>query len=426
MKNNHCKRIFFISVLSFLLIASTVQAQTQYTIDYKNDRKIIKYGEPFSIEITGVNQLDYEYSVKIEYELPKPHTLEGPNLPGYRSSFGAGDIGGSGNIIDDIIKTVGYKNFIKEVNDLLKNRLTKFGTKEIDDWFVELNKKKVNISENELNKLCSDKSDKNGNENCRKEMQGQANKLADYIKSLIGKKDEAGRLIIEEKDIVTSMLKTKSGGALIITIIAKAKKCEVVGGEFEIKFNSKVVEKIGDLKLNESEDKKIKESVKNHLEIRIIRFEFEGPKGITFSMGPYLSFFVKRHEYGRIKNPKFVEGSTDDSSKNKYQIGFTENSKIIYGISAFWNAPFRNVDFGVCWGVAYNLQDKIDRAISGLMGFYFQPRGSTALINFGASIGKIEYLAGGYEIGTGIGENEEIPLQTKLQIGFFISFSFKI
>ena len=391
MKFNHFKGIFFIGVLSFLLIITTAQAKT-ISIKHTDEGKIIQYGKPFSVEITDINQLDYEYSVKIEYELPKPHTIGGPSLP-------------PGGTVIPLRLQINKDYVIEKFNDLLKNRLTIFGQDNIDKWFNEL-KNTV------INDICSD------DPACKTLVAAIEMQILEASK----KKAEAGHLIIEKKDIANSMLKTKAGGALIITIEAKAKKWKV-GSDGKLESNGTVVEKIDDLDLADDQ----KKIVADHIDKKIIRIEFEGPKGITFSMGPYLSFFLDRYAYGRIKNPMYEEGSTDVEKKDKYYIGYTEESKFIYGISAFWNAPLWKDSVGVCWGVAYNLQDKIDRAISGLMGLYLQlKKGSPALINFGFTIGKVEDLADGYEIKTAIGENEEIPLKTKLKIGLFISFSFKI
>lgn len=389
MKSKHLKKIFFIGVLICLFTITTVEANTRYTLDFKNETKTIKYGEPFSVEISGVNQLDYDYSVSIDYELPKPQTLNGPGLPENMSGFQSFFPTGITYKVDPL------QSLIVELNNFLKVRLTKFGRKEIDAWFKELVAKLV---------ILTDK--------------GKEEDINKIIATTADKKDEAASLIIEENDIVTAMLKTKPGGALIITITTKAKKWEIgMDGKFISK--GEIVEKIDDLGLTPGQ----KEDVADHIKTKIIRFEFEGPKGITFSVGPYVSLFLNRYEYGRVKNPNFKEGSTDV----KYYIDYTEDSKNIYGIASFWNAPILEETFGVCWGVAYNLQKKLENGISGLAGFYYRPRKSVTMINFGAAIGPVQELAAGYEINkTPIGENEEIPLKTKIKIGAFISISFKM
>jgi hypothetical protein len=371
MKHNHLSKIFCLAILSFLLITEAVQAKTvksKYT-DVVTTYNV-QYGRPdspdsFSVKIDGVNKLDYEYSVKMLYELPKPHRFEFPS---------------------PVFSIQGEKCNIAGINNKLQERLTKFGQDDITKWYDEVE-----------NMGCTIKfGDPNG----------------------------AGHLIIEEGDILEEMRKTKPGGAIVITITAKPKKWELES-DGTWKYEGKVVE-LENLELAIGSD--IEKNVKQHLEPRTIRFNFSGPKGITFSIGPYLSF-LNRNIHGRIKNPEYEENSNDAEKKDKYKIGLTEESKNIYGIAVFWNAPFGtfskgNIDWGVCWGVAYNMQDKLDKGVSGLLGFYFKPKKSPALIHLGAAVGQAEGLADGYDIGTAIGENEEIPVKTKLAIDFFFSLSF--
>jgi len=422
MKSNHFKTIFFMCVLSFLFTISTVQANT-ISIKHTDEGKIIQYGKPFSVEITDVNQLDYKYSVKIEYELPKPQTLAGPQLPSGLNIMKPKGV--SESVDDKIRKTAGFTNFIENLNKLLIDRLTRFGKAEIDDWFDKLEQLGIEFSKEDESLLCEEGE---GRDLCLSQMTASAKKLANEIKSSIvgaSNKDEAGHLMIEKKDIANSMLKTKPGGALIITIEAKAKKWKIgknTDGSISFESNGTLVEKIDELQLTQDQEK----IVKDHIAVKIIRIEFEGPKGITFSFGPYISLLTKRNTYESIMNPNFEEGSTDVEKKDKYYIGLTEESAHIYGVAAFWNAPVWEDTAGVCWGIAYNLQEKIDKGISGLMGFYCQMKDSAALINFGVSVGQFQELADGYEIKTPIGENEKIPLKTKLKFGVFISISFKM
>lgn len=379
MKHNHFSKKICLSFLGFLFTIVAIQAQDQYVFQYESEKKVlnIEYGKPFSVKILGVNKLDYKYDVKVEFELPKPHTQGGPNF-----------------LFDPNKNKMKIKSTevdcVEAINNYLKERLTKFGQEEINKWFDQIKKMEcISKIENEH------------------------------------KKGGTGYLIIEEKDISREMLKTKSGGAIIITIIAKPKKWKLKTKD-SWESEGKVVE-IEELNLDDEPKKR----VEKHLKIQIIRFNFSGPKGVTFSMGPYFTFLLERNKYGRIKNPEFEEGSTDDEKKDEYRIGLTEESKHIYGISAFWNAPFgtiskTRINFGICWGVAYDLQNKLDKGINGLLGLYFQPQKSPALIHIGAAVGLIEDLPDGYEINTAIGENEEIPLKSKVNVGIFLSISFKI
>lgn len=394
MRHKHFSKIFCLGILTFLFAFVNVQAETVYKFAYGKGKKTFnaQYAEPIAVELSGVNKLDYKYDVNIEFEIPKPQTMPGPGLTFPISGH-----------------NVTYKNnsvtCVDALNDKLKERLVKFDQDGIDKWFIEVQ-----------NMTC-------------------ITLIEDH------KKDGAGQLKIEEKDISKVMFKTKPGGAIIITITAKPKKWKLKGDGSGWENEGEVVEKLEDLEL-EDETK-----VKKHMEPQVIRFNFPGPKGITFSMGPYLSFFLDRNKYERIKNPMFEEGSTDDAKKDKYHIGLTEESKSIYGIAAFWNAPFgvfsigkgnkSKINWGVCWGVAYNVQEKIDRGVNGLMGIYFKPIKSPALLNLGISVGRVDTLPagyeagttdedGGYEPGTPIGENEEIPHKTKLGIGGFVSLSFII
>jgi hypothetical protein len=190
--------------------------------------------------------------------------------------------------------------------------------------------------------------------------------------------------------------------------------------------NGEVVDSIDKLELDDDESKK---RVLEHQKTQTIRINFSGPKGITFSMGPFIST-LKRNSFGRIKNPDYEEGSTDAEKKDKYLIGFTEESKFVYGVAAYWNAPFgtisKDTQWGACWGVAYNLQDKIDKGISGLLGLYFQPKKSPGLVHLGIAVGRMDDLPDRYEPGkTAIEGDEEIPVKTKIAIGGFVSISFR-
>jgi hypothetical protein len=379
MKHNFFSKILYFGILSFFFTVLTLQAQRPKGFDYKNERKIfnVKYGESYPIEIIGVNKIDYEYKVKIEFELPKPHTIGGPTLLLPQQKF---------NLLPS------KPDCINKINQALKDRLTRFGQDQIDSWFEELKEFK-----------CEDLTIEIEKEN---------------------KKEEAGFLIIEENDISKSMLKTKPGGALLITITAKPKKWEV-GDDGQMKTKGKIVTS-DDLGL----DPTPKQDVDNHLKTRTIRINFSSPKGITFSMGPFLAFPKAGHErrkYDRIPNPSFEEGSNDAEKKDKYLIGLTEESKTIYGIAAFWNAPFASIkkmNLGVCWGVAYDMQNKLDKGVNGLLGLYIKPLKSPTLLHLGFAVRQVDDLADGYEIKTAIGENQEIPLKSKIVASFFFSLSF--
>jgi hypothetical protein len=131
--------------------------------------------------------------------------------------------------------------------------------------------------------------------------------------------------------------------------------------------------------------------------------------------------------YGPVRNPNYVEGSSEPGKKNKLFIGYQEQSGIVYGVAAFWNAPMISDSVGLSWGVAYNLQSQIDTSVSGLVGLYVRNPKVPALFQAGVSFGFINELPAGYTANvTPIGENEAIPLTKKLVPALFLSLSFGI
>ncbi len=373
------------------------------TFDYAKTKGkiVIDYPDSLRVKIENVNRLDYKYIYKMTFELPKPELPLNP-IPTPRPAPPSGIS----------VSTVGQPDY-DNINKALKERVLKFGQKDIEKWF----------------------SDNNTDEYLRPIM-------ADFEK--INIKDEAGSLAIGENEFADSLLKTSAGGAVIVEITAipgfwsyELEEKEINGKKTKVyQISSHFAEDTNnDGLVDESEInsflgsnnlKDQAEAIKAHCSKRVYRLEFKKPKGIIYSFGPYMAILGK-NVYGPVKNPNYVEGSSELGKKNKLFIGYQEQSSIVYGVAAFWNAPMISDSIGLSWGVAYNLQSQIDTSVSGLVGLYVRNPKVPAIFQAGVSFGFINELPEGYKpYETPIGENEVIPLTKKLVPALFLSLSFGI
>ncbi len=389
-------------LFSFVALAVSISLPARgadITFDYAKTKGkiVIDYPDSLRVKIENVNRLDYKYIYKMTFELPKPELPLNP-IPTPRPES-ATSVKGKGINFDNI-------------NKALEERVLKFGQKNIEKWFSD------NNTADCLNPI-----------------------MADFEK--INIRDEAGSLVIGENELADSLFKTSSGGAVIVEITAipgfwsyDNKKIKM--GEHEIEerqisphfaedtnndglVDESEINSFLDNYLNDKADE-----IKAHCSKRVYRLEFKKPKGIIYSFGPYMAI-LEKNVYGPVRNPNYVEGSSEPGKKNKLFIGYQEQSSIVYGVAAFWNAPMISDSIGLSWGVAYNLQSQIDTSVSGLVGLYVRNPKVPALFQAGVSFGFINELPEGYKPNeTPIGENEVIPLTKKLVPALFLSLSFGI
>jgi hypothetical protein len=359
------------------------------TLDYAKTRGkiVIDYPDSLRVKIENVNRLDYKYFHKITYEVPKQAS---PLIP---SPISRPEIG--------TLKAPEPAD-CEKINKALKERVLISGQKNTEGWF--------NTNANILAPIKDEINEKNPLQ-------------------------EAGFLAIGENEIADTLLKTGPGGVIIveITAIPGLWSCKSENGVNEI--NSHFAEDsnkdglVDETEINSFLDKYLKdqaEDIKAHCSKRAYRIEFKKPKGIIYSFGPYMAILGK-NVYGPVKNPNYVEGSSEPGKKNKLYIGYQEQSGIVYGVAAFWNAPMISDSIGLSWGVAYNLQSQIDTSVSGLVGFYIRNPKVPALFQAGVSFGFVNELPEGFKpYETPIGENEVIPLTKKLVPALFLSLSFGI
>jgi len=472
---NHKSKILFAFVL---LVSSFLTAQDDYSLDYakKSHQFQRDYGIGFSVKILGVNRLDYKYKIDIKAEQPTPEEPQPISPPGaliepseklkkdiiecfnkmlldrlgvlgqekiqewYKKLDGINESSA------EISKTIGNaKESADKSNNDIQSILENYKTEKakLNDAITLLKKELAGKKDPEKKQMESEIKEKekklNDLDNAQKGAEAKQQKLTEFKNSIKSKVNDQikeikkaindfsnftdkGTEVLSTVEILKSMLETKEGGAIVISIQAQP-------SVWRLKYvNEKYSITQEDIKIESVSDPQLHAAIESHCEKRIIRFKFKGPKSITASTGPFCTF-LPHHEFQRILNPGYNESDSDAAPQ--YFIDYKEKSKGGYGIATFWNAPALYdcsfLDVGFSWGVAYNVQKTLSTAINGLIGVYVKDPRSSVFFHFGAAFGLVEELAGNYEIKkTGIEENAMIPTIVKVKAALFISISFKL
>lgn len=353
-------KITLSSLVLFLIFGHYTYAQKKILIPYNTTDTIrVPYDKSINIVLSGVNTLDFEYVVEIEAVFPQPKL---PQIN--RTPFpGAGVLGAAACQARETATA----------NDLFKKRIIVYGGNDLKQWHQ---KYVQNIT-------CTD--------------------YIHFLDSEIGDDiSKFGHHTIDSGKLIKSLSKTNSGGGLKIKVHALGHKTQIPTNPNNTK-----------LPLSDGETQLVAE----HTKSRIIFLEFDRPKGIELSFGPYIS---------TLKHQAFTkQKSTTDP--NQQVIGLEENDDIRYGVAANWQASLlKSNKLLATWGVAYTPQGKIDDQIAGLLGLSLRTFSGAVFFNFGLGIGNQTKLADGYKLGESvIGQNEEIPLTTELNADAFFSLSFK-
>ena len=339
-------------------------------LDFEQKTETIKldYVDKIDIKLKNINRLDYSYEVTIEAIAPAPKPEgELPPFPVGQESLASGSCD------------------YDKANKLLLERLVTFGQGPLEQW------------DQRVNDLCP--------------------LSAQIIRGMYPKGiDTQGTIELDSDAIIAVLKKTNAGGALLITVQAKIKN-DAIHLFSDTNGTPTFTPVVFSENLFSTEEQK--KEYKKHTEKRVYRIEFNTPKSIRATFGPYISF-LENQSFQKIKN------TDPNAMPEDLVISLDDNSDLRYGIAAFWNASFpRGDNFGVSWGVAYTAQKEIDEAIQGLLGFYWNPNGNNAHFNFGISLGQTTNLADGIELGQDIGSTEEIPVTTSLEAAAFVGISFR-
>jgi hypothetical protein len=271
--------------------------------------------------------------------------------------------------------------FAGQVTEKLAERREKFGNKELEEWYEDLNKLIVDSS-------CVD----------------SGRTWERYRDSRWKKIGSAGSMDVER--ISQTIMSTGSGGAIEISVVAKPKPNIKI--EWEAGQSIKLLQDDSADPMADAE----------HLKPRKFIVRFGPPKGITASFGPFVSGLTTK-KYARISQP----------DSGDLVVGIEEESDIGYGLAAYWSAPAFSVSgTDVCgtWGVAYTFDNEIDESVKGLLGFSFHFKQESALtLHLGAAIGIESELAEGWKEGQTVAADKEIPIKKGLEVGWFLGLGFK-
>ncbi len=372
-------------LLVILLVISSAVTAEELTFDYaeKSDTVRVEYDPELKVVLEGVNTLDYEYSQRVEYELPKPMIgpVVGPLGPGSAS-----------NRIRSVTDQSPIDTCMKNLNDKIAGRMVVYGQEALKRWHDDAatGVNDTTCADDELKEL-----------------------IQDHLREL-GEKENVGRMDATSDELSKANRLTGPGGAITITITATAQKTTYSKNLASPERTPLDVDSLGAQE---------KDKVRKHQEERKYRIEFGPPKGVTFSFGPYLGG-IARKEFDQVRNP---DHDPNDPSSSEFIVGLSEDSDISYGVAAYWNAPLVDTEwFGMCWGVAYTLSNELDTAVNGLLGVYFRPvTKGPGLVNVGLAMGREREISGGRAVGRPIGDTEEIPVTVETTISWFVGYSFR-
>jgi hypothetical protein len=476
-------------------LGSMGRAEEKLQFDYSQKTKscVFDYGNIFSIECTGVNKIDYSHSIMFQVVQPSPQANSNPSgiqpkggdellesisndlivnvnkyLVARATKFGQDAIADWYNKLKDIFSEDnlgGLKDFVENgkiqckaivSDEKINTNIGKRPEGERAELIKIINKIKVAIELNdidttkyiELKTAISELNDKGiivpANNNIllnhidvlnkkKAAIEKEANKISEILDKQ--RKSDSAILVVGQEAIAKHMLLAKPGGGIQVDIEASFSGWRITGTYNNSKQENEY--KLEPIKLEDVKDEAAINKIKSYCEPREIQVKFPGPKSVTYSSGPFFSVLLRRVKYARVKNWGYVEGGKELGQTDKYVVGYEENSGVCYGIASYWNASLEKIfgkewkDIGVCWGIAYNFQNKIDNAINGLMGLCVGAHDSPVLLHIGVIFGFVDELQEKdstetkLNIGMGIGENEEIPIQKKLKGGAFLSISFR-
>lgn len=381
MKIGRAIRLMAPFLLLFPALPCLAEVEIDLNYEVQSEEKSERYDRALKIRVRNVNRIDYKYEVEIEALPPKPFP-----------SFGAGK-GMPGPLGGQKAPT---NTDLEKCADTMTHRLTErmvhFGDKSLDDW------KNANLSSVQ----------------CSNVDPGVVKVLVDKIAADFA--DDPGILKIDDETLKKALEGTNAGGALIIRISATPEHSVAVVGADGASLDLKKETAKCDL------DPAITEECEKHTRQRQYKVIFELPHGVVFSFGPYLSG-VQRHTFKRLSNPDF-DGTSNES---QFIIGRDDDSSYTYGVAAHWNGALNSAKtVGISWGMAYTLQETLENAVNGLIGFYGRSRVSSLRVHLGMAVGREQGLADRRYVDGPIGSTEEISTTNKTVLRWFaaVSFSF--
>jgi hypothetical protein len=354
---------FAVSILCWVGTASAETQGVQFDYNKQNDSTVVNYASSLSITLTGVNTLDYDYTISMIALPPSPQP--GPPV-GPRA-------------------LAGLQPCLTAVNTQLSNRAQLLGQVALAKWWQDLRTVTLTSPDcagSDITKAIT-------------------NRLLEA-----GNPDVAGTLAIDPQALAAQLVATGPGGGIVLTIKATA-------------F-------ITTLELNEkADDVTIKRtavttslSATRSAEIMQRQFtvRFGPPTGVLISFGPYLSG-LHRTTYQAVPNP---------ANSASFVIGTSQDSSVSYGIAAYWTARLVGNCLEMCgltWGVAYNAQS--DNILAGFIGAGLQFTKTPLIFHVGAAIGNETRLQGGYvAYVTPISATQALPTKTVTTVRWGLGISF--
>jgi hypothetical protein len=368
MNKNRFSLISLVLIMTASISVAGTDSKQEIEFDYQNETevRVVKYDSSISIKLINVNTADYDYEAEITAVAPTPHT--GPVMsipaPGVRA------------LLVPPNESQCRSNFADLVTEKLAERRSKFGKKELEEWFEGLK----SLS---LDSQCNDTG-------------GSWPSFRDSQWKKIG---SAGSMAVER--ISQTIMSTGPGGAIEIAVVAKPKP------------NIKIEWEAGEAIKLLQDDSADPIANADHLKPRKFVVRFGPPRGVSASFGPFVSSLTTK-KYGRISQP----------ASSDLVVGLKEESDIGYGLAAFWSAPLLGKAQGT-WGVAYTFDNEIDESVKGLLGVSFKFKQESALtLHLGAAIGIENELGEGWKVGQKVAADKEIPIKKGLEVGWFFGLGF--